>query len=342
MSGKPPLSEATPEGPPEISPEILLKAARKCLTAAGPDVSGSDLEENYRIRWLPAVACALRQPEYGPALVALLGGMLASEPALLFIGGYQGTMRKCFPQLFSATSSAPASTPFSANEWTVFAVSEDRSPDNPKPGVVIFDNKLHGFKTWVASSRYADNLVISARRKNTDAECTAEEYTTTYWYLTTKSRNLIIHHKHDVRFLANMSQGIAEFTGLALEDIQQVHPGPATIRHFARTEPVFLYIAFCGFLAQRTSIDASVNASVDETWLLELLGLLLGVADGDPSLPETKVALAKADTEITNVMANIASQLGTESWSIDKSLISLYSPAIQRRAELALTPSENR
>ncbi|MEM7100911.1 MAG: hypothetical protein AAF541_21815 [Pseudomonadota bacterium] len=126
---------------------------------------------------------------------ALIGGFCADEPGWIFVAGYQGAIAHTF-----------ADEQF--NGWTAFAVSEDRSPTNPSPGLTgrrqadAFE--LKGFKTWVATSRHVRTLIVSFR-------CADE---TLFARLAASTPRLSLNHRERPTMLPDLSQGIAEFDGV--------------------------------------------------------------------------------------------------------------------------------
>ena len=106
-------------------------------------------EADFKALWLEHCA------GLPPFEMAVQAGLLADRFSWIFTAGYQGAMRHVFPQE-------------RFDGWAAFAVSEDRSEDNPLPGVTWQADGpgfvIEGSKTWVAASAHCDDIVFSAGR----------------------------------------------------------------------------------------------------------------------------------------------------------------------------------
>lgn len=251
-------------------------------------------EQIYHERWINEYDAHLT-----PAQLALQGGMLADRLAFLFIAGYQATIRASFPGI-------------DLPDWAAFAVSEDQTTDDPKPGVQLADKTLSGFKTWIAASRSVQHLIITV----------GPPREATYLHIPVERENLLLHHRNEPAFLSEMSQGTAEFRGTAVSD--EDHLTPVDIRLFGQREPLYLYIAFCGFLLAHTATDCR-----------ELLAVLLDLTESDLNTPESKSAFATADRTMADLFQAVPADVTRGKWREDQGLISLYSKGIQKRAEKA-------
>ena len=226
---------------------------------------------------------------------AFAGGLIADRLSFLFIAGYQAAVRRTFDLADRA--------------WTVLAVSEDQRPDNPRPGLVQAGGRVNGFKTWVATSRFADNLIVSVG--------------STKLYLANRHTDgLILLHKQAPSFLGDMSQGIAEFRDVATSNLVEITP--PDLKQFAKREPLYLYFAFCGFLHRRQLHDVT-----------PLLADLLRIASGDFTDPDHKALFAATDSRISEIFSELEPALFAGNYEKDKGLMSLYSGVIQKRAGLA-------
>ncbi|MDA0273547.1 MAG: hypothetical protein O3C68_09890 [Proteobacteria bacterium] len=225
---------------------------------------------------------------------AFAGGLIADRLSFLFIAGYQAAVRRTF-NLANRT-------------WTALAVSEDRSTDNSRPGLTESSGRVNGFKTWVASSRFAEDLIVSVD-------------TTQFYVANRNTPGLSLSHKNAPGFLGDMSQGVAEFNDVAVSNLQPL--GGLDLKPFAKREPLYLYVAFCGFLHRRGIHDVT-----------SLLDDLLNIASGDFTDPTHKALFATTDTSISEIFSELEPGLFAGNYEKDKGLMSLYSKVIQKRAGL--------
>jgi hypothetical protein len=244
-------------------------------------------ETKYYDSWTEAVQT---QPDVlnDPASLALLGGSLTTEPAFIFIAGYQAAIRAAFPEV-------------SERGWVAYAASEDRDKVNPKPGVVFRNDRLHGFKTWLAMSRCVDQIIV---RVNLE---------TPRYVLTRPSASVSIYHKENVHFLSGMSQGIAEFVGSPFDELTDL----TLVRRFSVYEPYYIYLAFL------SSLDTNgVLASDNQTHSL--------VVELIEQHRTSSVNLIQLDTAIQQILTSLP-DIG-RNWETDRNLFSMYSRGIQARA----------
>jgi len=234
-----------------------------------------------------------------PTDLALWGGRLCAtlEPAFIFCAGYQAAIRATFPELDS-------------DGWLAYAASEDRSEQNPKPGVTVRANQLYGFKTWIAASRFVEDLVLKVGR-GIDAQ-----------YVSVHSTNagVTITHNPTPGFLPKLSQGIAEFKGAnfsAINDLTRV-PG------FADSEPYFIYIALLSALSEHAS--AVADKSSGEIIAAEARKILQ--AHGDAS-----AKLLELDSDVQKLLASSPFETSglLSTWGSDARLFSMYSQGIRTR-----------
>ncbi len=229
---------------------------------------------------------------------AFAGGLISDRLAFLFISGYQAAVRRTFN--------------LANHTWTVLAISEDRNPDHPRPGLTESNGRVSGFKTWVASSRFAQDIIVSVD-------------TTRLFIANRNTPGLSLAHKDAPGFLSDMSQGIAEFKDVSISDLQAL--GEFDLKLFAKREPLYLYFAFCGFLHREFRHSGCPD-------ITPLLDDLLKIASGDFTDPAHKALFAKTDTRISEIFAELAPDLFAGDYEKDKGLMSLYSTVIQKRAGL--------
>lgn len=231
-----------------------------------------------------------------PEAMAFTGGALSDRLAFLFICGYQAAITKTFG------NTGPG--------WSALAVSEDRSPENPKPCVSLTnDGTLSGYKTWVACSDTLNQLIISAAA---DKPLLLK--------ISKDQPGLTITRKGRQKFLGDMSQGIAHLDQIPLSDLQVLPE--IDLKVFAKREPLYLYFAACGFLQARLQHEA----------VPDLLERLLTIASGDFTDPTHKAMFADVDISLNRVFATLPNDLFSRYSEADGKLISMYSPVIQKRA----------
>jgi hypothetical protein len=230
---------------------------------------------------------------------AFAGGLISDRLAFLFISGYQAAVRRTFNLANRA--------------WTVLAISEDRNPDHPRPGLTESNGRVNGFKTWVASSRFAQDIIVSVD-------------TTRLFIANRNTPGLSLAHKDAPGFLGDMSQGIVEFKDVSISDLQAL--GEFDLKLFAKREPLYLYFAFCGFLHREFQHRGGLPD------ITPLLDDLLKIASGDFTEPTHKALFAKTDTRISEIFSELAPDLFAGDYEKDKGLMSLYSTVIQKRAGL--------
>ena len=246
-------------------------------------------ETTYYRHWMEAVQT---QPDIlnDPASLALLGGSLTTEPAFIFIAGYQAAIRAAFPEIRHTG-------------WVAYAASEDRDEVNPKPGVRLRNNRLYGFKTWLAMSRCVDQIIV---RVNMD---------TPKYVLTNPSAAILIRHREDVGFLGEMSQGIAEFVDAPFDELTDL----TLVRRFSVYEPYYIYLAFLSSLAANGVLASDAPTCSLVTELIE-------------QHQASSANLIQLDSVIQKILPTLP-EMG-RNWSRDQTLFSLYSKGIQARAQV--------
>jgi hypothetical protein len=248
-----------------------------------------DGEADYHRLWMDQL-----DESWSTEQTAFAGGLIADRLSFLFIAGYQAAVQRTFN--------------LANRSWTALAVSEDRHPAHPRPGLTESNGRINGFKTWVASSRFAEDLIVSVD-------------TTKLYIANRNTSGLNLAHNDVPGFLGDMSQGIAEFKDVAVSDLQAL--GELNLKLFAKREPLYLYFAFCGFLHRRRIQDVT-----------PLLNDLLRIASGDFTDPAHKALFARTDTRVSEIFSELEPGLFAGDYKKDKGLISLYSKVIQKRAGL--------
>ena len=252
-----------------------------------PAPQGIDDEASFKQLWQ-----SVFDPAWSNEELAFAGGVCADRPAFLFIAGYQATIRKTFG--------------VADDYWSAVAVSEDRSSENPRPPVKEENGKLNGCKTWIASSQLVDELIVSAGSES-------------LYRIPRDYPGLTISNKPTQSFLGDMSQGVAELTDLSVNGLEALPA--AELKQFGRREPLYIYLAFCGFLFTRAGQDVT-----------RLVDNLVEVAAGNFSATHHRELFAAVDDEMGHHFNDIDPGLLSGTPDADRKLISMYSPAIQKRA----------
>ncbi len=229
---------------------------------------------------------------YTPEQLAFMGGYLADRLAWLFVSGYQSAIRRSF------------SVPDCG--WAALAVSEDRSSENPLPGLQLQDGLLSGNKTWVAACGSIRHLIVT----------TAPD--ALLFRASPPLDGLTIEPKSGVSFLSEMSQGIARFEGTRVTALEALDARP--LKAFARREPLYLYLAFSGFLHRINQTN------------LPLMEGLLRVASDETDAMAVRQHFARLNQLVSEVFNDLPPSLFSGNYDADKGLMALYSKGIQRRA----------
>lgn len=226
--------------------------------------------------------------------MAIKGGLLADRFAFVFSAGYQAAIRHIFPQL-------------DLSGWVAFAVSEDRSEVDAKPGVSyrrgVQGYVLDGVKTWVAASDVCQKVVLSARGADG----------TRYFELERGCSGLSFATRPAGRMLPDLSQGSAH-----IEQVCVAQPIDAErVRSFGPAEVLYIYCAFLGstwrhFPNRRLAVER----------ILPLAQALCAV--DAPAWSPDQLAL---DAQVQALLVDMRAQEGehNELWRRDYKLIAMYS-----------------
>lgn len=253
-----------------------------------------------------------------PVDQAFAGGLLADRFAWVFLAGYQPAVRVTFPQ--ATFYQSPASRT-DEQGWAAFAVSEDRSEDNPLPGVLSINADtgnnviLNGHKTWVAGCDHVQHIIVSAGR-GADA---------VFYLLHRTDAGVVLSAKPQQRFLAGMSQGIAHLTDVQLTPDRRLDAG--AVRWFGLREALYIYTAFAGYVVGRAVNDSLRTTAIQ---LLDDARQLAGV------MPQSSDEIDRLHLFDRNIQALLAQLEATPfaragNWQHDKKLITMYSRGIQKR-----------
>lgn len=263
-------------------------------------------EEAYYKAWKTEVKN--QQGFASPSELAILGGKLCSNvnPAFIFIAGYQAAIRATFTEVNSL-------------KWLAFAASEDRSEGERKPSVTIENNGLYGVKTWIAASKFVEQLVLKVGKGPSAA----------YVAVKASDNKVSISHKPTSRFLPDLSQGEAQFNGASFSTLHDLSRVPS----FADCEPYYIYLAL---LSGLSNYKPATQDSFAPAPFMDKASQLLKEHGGSMN------QLAKLDQAVQHLLASPdleASGLINQ-WGSDARLFSMYSKGIQTKyGELASSPN---
>lgn len=222
--------------------------------------------------------------EMAPFKIALRGGELAETCGQIFIAGYQAAVRRIFPEI-------------DHGGWCCFAVTEDRGGDANFPGVTVAGDKVSGFKTWIAAADCVDLLVLKVGTGDGAL----------FGSVSADDPGVTIRLRPG-RFLADMSQGAAEFKDAAFKQFSDV----SQVREFRRFEPYYIYVAF---LARLSTLDNGVSKMALTTLEQQVKAFDL-------------VQLDSVVSRLLGLMEQQSIELGDQ-WETDKRLLTMYSKAIK-------------
>ena len=246
--------------------------------------------------------------------MALAGGLYADRLAWVFIAGYQAAIRCTFPGA-------------ELSGWAAFAVSEDRQPDNPLPGVTVQgapqSQVLNGHKTWVAAAEHIDQLIVKAGRGG-DAQ---------YFALDRAEPGLELSVRPAAGFLSELSQGAAHLNGVRVAEPQLLDASQVPL--FGIREALFIYAAFCAFVLARS--PDSTRRERSRSLAREVPSLLASRFSASAELS----ALKQFDADVQELLDDIDNEAENNTggntfplsanWPRDRRLISMYSKGIQAR-----------
>ena len=234
-----------------------------------------------------------------PKELAMIGGKLClnATPSFIFIAGYQAAIRATFTEVKN-------------HNLLAYAASEDRSDGERKPGVTIENDCLYGVKTWVAASKFVEQLILKVGRGP------SAKYVT----VNVSASEISLSHKPTPRFLPELSQGEAEFNGASFSTLSDLSRVPM----FADCEPYYIYVAL---LSALSNYHAASDTSAASTQLAEKARELLKQHNGSVE------QLTQLDRAVQNLLLSPefeASGLISQ-WGSDARLFSMYSKGVQAR-----------
>lgn len=246
--------------------------------------------------------------DLGPTEMAFEGGSNADRLSWVFISGYQAAIAHVFPE-------APRSG------WSAFAASEDKKDPEANPPLRLLgdanDLRLSGTKSWVAQSRHVDHLIVTAQTDENETICAI---------IDRHQDGISMSHRDAPGFLGQMSQGYAR-----LEDVpvgQGSCLDASRIKLFIRSEAKFIMLAITGWLLAQ-SVKAESDLSPD------FRGLAADIAEGCEDPDASASQWADLDDRLQTLFLALEAAVGLDhvpDWQKDRSLVSMYSRGLQKRA----------
>jgi alkylation response protein AidB-like acyl-CoA dehydrogenase len=270
-------------------------------------------EADYHAVWLEHGVGVL-----DPYMMAVLGGALADRLAWVFVAGYQGTIRRCFPDLPQERG------------WSSFVNTEDRS--GSLPGTSLSgepsNRRLSGWKTWVATSDHVERLLVSARQGETPFVVVRRD-----------QPGVRIETGEPRAYLSEMTQGRVEFTDVLVGEDQLVGD-ERTFPVFRSAEAAYVRAALNAFIYSQACRLGGGPALIGQA----LAGVHAAASILQLPLPShaAAVAIFGFDIRTTALAQDFATFIETEDtslhglWMKDRRLITGAANGIATRAVEAL------
>ena len=271
-----------------------------------------DSEEDFAKLWNDHLGSALV-----PTEIAETGGRLADRAAWVFIAGYQGALRQCFPALREHAG------------WASYVVSEARDESKAATCLLVdtrSDSYLQGTKNWVAASAHLRWLVVNASLTSDSAAETANVL------VDTDTKGVALIEKPSGRFLPELIVGRAEFSKVALSTYSRLDEAPHFASHFGLIEARCLLVALAAHFSQLAPDDPE-----PEQALLLAAGLAtaeLATAASIDVLLDSMTLLVewfeswhdKGGGAESDAVAQIRKR-----WSQDQRLLQMHRPMLEKR-----------
>ena len=269
----------------------------------------SSTESKWNENWMSNDVSA-----HEPLVIALLGGAMADRLAWVFHAGYQGMMRYAFP--------------FCPQQgWASYLVAEDKTGEYPGTVLTKSDdqNKLSGYKSWVAASDHVDHLVV---------QVTGSEENTLL-LIDRNEAGVSLSSRESPGFLADLSQGFAAFESVSVA-AERVFSSADQPPNFAQSEPHHVLTALNAFMtSQALKLGGDPDFLNKAISSLHLAGKLvedntvdddffLGIADLDAATTETARSFEQF-LEDNDTSLHLR-------WQRDRGLVKMFSRGLQKRA----------
>jgi hypothetical protein len=230
----------------------------------------------------------------GSFALALAGGYLADRLAWVFVAGYQAALRATF-------------TGLPLPGWTALAVSEDRSKDDPLPGLTWQASDsgywLDGHKTWIAAVQHVQHIIMRARGDQPGVFLMARD-----------TPGLTLSVSPAPAMLRDLSQGKAHLHGVEVGASARLDTD--LLSGFGRREALHIYIAFIGMCLRTVQANATDTSSC-----LQLL------EQAEPLVNDCDEASFEAfSSEIQALRERVGKTLFADDahWQRDQRLIAMY------------------
>ena len=282
----------------------------------------------------PPVECATEQSYFelwsdklagtrSPTVLAELGGRLADRAAWVFVAGYQGALRQCFPELIERPG------------WASYLVSEARD-DKSVPTCQLYTGEglvLDGTKNWVAASAHLHSLVVNASMSSTGKTANV--------VVDAQATGVSLVEKPSGRFLPELVVGRAEFKRAVLPAEAHLSDDKTFASLFGLIEARCLLVALAGHFSQLAPADsqpaeslllsgglvtAELNTKASIEILLESMDLLVewfeGWHDSEPFSQSPENPENPENTESAVIRRR---------WSDDQRLLQMHRPLLEKQ-----------
>lgn len=265
-----------------------------------------------------------------PTTLSERGGRLADRAAWVFVAGYQGALRQCFPDLRNHAG------------WASYLVSEARDDskaptcvlevaDGSRPAAAEGGAVLNGTKNWAAASAHLSWLVVNATWADSGSQ---ESSLTANVLVPVGASGAELIAKPSGRFLPELEVGKARFDAVEISGEHVLADEDTHAQLFGVIEARCLLVALAGHFAQLAPLapepeqalllagglvtrELHQKASIDV--LLQSMDLLVDWFER---------WLADADTAESAALQSIRNR-----WSDDQRLLQMHRPMLVKRLE---------
>jgi hypothetical protein len=275
-------------------------------------------EADYHLVWLE-----YQVNTSDPFVASALGGALADRLAWVFLAGYQGTIRRCFPALPTEPG------------WCAFVNTEG---SGGLPGTALTtgsgERRLTGWKTWVAGADHVDRLLVSASHEHLPFCVVRREHA-----------GVRILSGPPSAYLPELVQGRVEFQDVAISP-DQLTGDERTFPAFRASESAYIRAALFAFmLAHSLRLEAPPELIASAlTGVLTMESLLCLPLPSEAATIATLGASRQCEAVAAEFAALIESrdQALFEHWTRDARLVYGASSGTLTRAEEAIARVQNR
>ncbi|HSG91798.1 MAG TPA: hypothetical protein VLA56_21445 [Pseudomonadales bacterium] len=238
------------------------------------------------------------------AELAARAGAGADRLAWVFMSGYQGAVRACFPE-------------FAGPGWSCFAAAEAKDAPPCVLAPAADGHRLHGSKSWVAGARSLARLVVSVGEG--DARrfvCVARD-----------APGLVLSEPRAPSFLAELSQGAATFEDVAV-GADQLLADPVRAHWFRAAEPLHVLIALNACLGAQAASAGDSSLALTTVANVDLGAGLVPEIHDRVTVKAGLTELRARTTEVVRQfaegpLAHAVPALG-RSWETDARLLTMF------------------